>query len=107
MCKVFTGILPRGILPALSQHISRISKLGIFENPNSLRSQQEIPEGLVDCRYDYEALFGILAMCTTENFFQTLCTQVLESSLFWMVRNAADMEYVFVFDFWKQLIIYL
>jgi hypothetical protein len=104
MCKVFTGILPRGILPrgilpALSQHISRISKLGIFENPNCLRCQQEIPEGLLDYS-GYEALIGILPMCTAENFFQTLCTRVIESSLSWIVRTTAYM-YVFVFDFWK------
>jgi hypothetical protein len=104
MCKVFTEILDYVILPALSQHISRISKLGIFENPNCLRCQQEIPEGPVDHSYD-EALIGILPMCTAENFFQTFCTRVIECNLSWMIR-ALSMQYVFVFDFWKRLIIH-
>jgi len=106
MCKVFIAILPCGILPALSQYISRINNLGIFEDSYCLRCQQEIPEGLVDYSYDYEALIGILPMCTAENFFQTFCTRVIESSLSWMVRTTAYMEYVFVFDFWKRLIIH-
>jgi len=84
MCKVFIEILPCGILPALNQHVSRISKLGIFENPNCLRCQQEIPEGLMD---SHAVLIGILPMCTTENFFQILCTRVIESDLSQMVRT--------------------
>lgn len=49
-CKVFTGILPCGTLPALSQHISRASKLGIFENRYCLGclSGDVTPETLLD-----------------------------------------------------------
>jgi hypothetical protein len=51
MCKLFTEILPHGILPALSQHISRASdsELGIFENQYCLGClPQDIPETLLD-----------------------------------------------------------
>jgi len=101
MCKVFTEILRSGILPALGQHISRTSKLGIFENPNCLRCQQEIPEGLLS-DYDFETLIGILPMCATQNSFQTFCTRVIESTLLEMVRTLS-MEYVFAFDFSEMI----
>jgi hypothetical protein len=97
MCKVFAKILSCGILLVLGNHISYTSQLGIFENPNCLRCQQKVPQfGLLNSN-NYEALIGILPMCT-QKFFQTFCTRVIESTLLSMVKDMS-IEYVFVFDF--------
>ena len=87
MCKVFTGILPCGILPALSQHISRASQLGIFENQCCLGClPRDVPETLLDA-HGFEVLSQILPMLTGQNFFQTLTTRMLESMLLGMARD--------------------
>ena len=99
MYRVFTQILPCGILPALSQHISYTSKLGIFENPNCLRCLKGDPELLLS-PYNYRALITILSMCTAQDFFQTFCTRAIEYTLLAMVGNMS-IEYVFVLDFWR------
>jgi hypothetical protein len=100
MYKVFTEILPRGILPALSQQISRASKkLGIFESKSCLRCLQDhdVPEKLdLD---DLEVLCRIVRMCTDSNFFQILCTRLVEFMLLGLVEIILDEWYVFmVFD---------
>jgi hypothetical protein len=104
MYKVFTKILPRGILPALGQQISRASKkLGIFESKNCLRCLQDhdVPERLLD-RHGLGVLCRIVRMCTDQNFFQILCTRMVESMLLGLVESIFDERYVFmVFDLWK------
>jgi len=93
MRKVFTGILPCGILPALSQHISWVSKLGIFDNQYCLGClPRDVPDGLCNSQ-GFEELSEILAMCTGQNFFQTLTTRVVESMLLGMARDLS-MQYV-------------
>ena len=90
MCKVFTKILPCGVPPALSQHISRVSELGIFENQCvSSASSSHIPE----LSGSENLLFQILPMLSGQNFFQTLTTRVVESALLRVARNLSR-EYV-------------
>ena len=87
MCKVFTQILPCGILPALSQHISRASELGILENQCCLGClPQDIPERLLD-DYGFKMLSQILPMLIGYNFFQTLTTRIVESVLLGLARD--------------------
>ena len=94
MRKVFTAILPHGILPALSQHILRASELGIFENQICLKClRYDVPESLLGLN-DFEVLSQILPM------FTGLSTGMIESVLLESVR-ALCRRYVFVFDFWK------
>ena len=104
MCRVFTEILLYGILPVLSQHISRASELGLFETQNCLRCLQDAPEMLALLNTpssSFEALFGILPMCTGQNFFETFCTSVIESillgTLVWIMSNV----YVLLRGFWE------
>jgi hypothetical protein len=90
MRKVFTEILPRGILPALSQPISRASELGIFEN-----------QGCLGClRYDVPKLdlnyFVLLSQ--TLPMFTHLSTGMVESVLLGRVQELSR-RYVFVFGF--------
>ena len=95
MRKLFTEILPHGILPALSQHISQVSELGIFENQNCLRClpHDDLPETLLDLD-DFEVLSQILPM------FTGLSTILIESVLLERVCNLS-MWYVFVFNVQK------
>ena len=98
MCKVSTQILPCGILPALSQHMSRASELRIFENQHCLRC---LPLNSLEMLLeldDFGLLSRILPMLTGQTFFQTLATRMVESVLLGMTQ---DLSYVFVFDFWK------
>jgi len=95
MCKVFTKILPCGILPALSQHISWASELGIFENQHCLGClPRDIPEKLLDF-YDFSVLSQILPMLTARSFFQTLSTRMVESMLLGMAGDLF-MRYVYI-----------
>ena len=95
MHEVFTKILLGGILPAVSQHISRASELGIFENHYCLGClPQDIPDMLLDSNFDFEVLSRILPMLTSQNFFQTLCTRVVESVLLGMVWDLSILGYV-------------
>ena len=104
MCKVFTRILPCGILPALSRHISRASELGIFENQyclNCLPGPRDAPETMLGVN-GFETLSQILPIVTGQSFFQNLTTRMVESMLLAMARNLSRLYlYVFVFDFWK------
>jgi hypothetical protein len=87
MRKVFTQILPCGILPALSQNISRASELGIIENQYCLGClPRDVPETLLDLSY-VEVLSQILPMLTSQNFFQTLSTRMVECVLLGMARD--------------------
>jgi hypothetical protein len=106
MHKVFTQILPCGILPALSQYISWASEQGIFENHYYFRCcWRDVPtanRGLLDSYSNFEAVIGILPMCTSQHFFQTFCTRVIESTLLEKVQASLScVMYVFLFDFWK------
>ena len=103
MQKIFIAILPHGILPMLDQHISRASELGFFENQNCFRCLQDVPnlKMLVVLNTSFEELLQILPMCTSQNFFQSFCTRVLESVLLGMVWIRMSNRYIFVFDFWK------
>jgi hypothetical protein len=93
MRKLFTQILPCGILPALNQYISQASELGIFENQYCLGCRLgDIPETLL-AAIDFEQLSQILPMLTSQSFFQTLTTRVVESMLLRMARGLS-MEYV-------------
>jgi len=87
MCKVFTEILPCGVLPALSQHISRASELGIFENQICLGCFFESLDPGTEWFGNFESLFQILPMLTGQNFFQTLTTRMVESALLRVARN--------------------
>jgi hypothetical protein len=94
MSKVLTQILPCGILPALSQHISRASELGIFENQYCLGC---LPRDVLKRRFnsqDFQELSETLAMCMDQNFFQTLSTRMLESVLLGMARQLVAERYV-------------
>ena len=107
MHKVFTKILLCGILPALSRHISRASELGIFENHYCLGClSRDIPVLLLDLN-DFEILSQTLPMLTGQSLFQNLSTRMVESVLLGMVWDLS-MQYVFlfVFDFWKRLIVH-
>jgi hypothetical protein len=87
MHKVFTQILPCAILPALSQHISRASEPGIFENQHCLGClPRDIPAKLLDFN-DFELLFQILPMLTDQSFFQTLATRMVELVLLNMAQD--------------------
>jgi len=87
MCKVFIGILPCGILPVLSQHISRASELGISENRCCLGClPRDVPETVLDV-HGFEVLSQILPKLIGQNFFQTLTTIMVESVLFGMARD--------------------
>jgi len=93
MCKVFTRILPCGVLPVLSQHISRASELGIFENQCCLGClPRDVPETLLDVN-GFEVLSHILPMLIGQSFFQTLTTRMVESVLLGMARDSS-MQYV-------------
>ena len=104
--KVFTEIIPHGILPALSRQISWASKkLGIFESRSCLQCLWEwhdVPE--LDL-YN----FGLLSrqtvrMCTDQNFFQILCTRMVESTLLGRVIFIIfRTRYVFDLLAWKWL----
>ena len=101
MYKVFTEIHPRGIVPGLSQQISRASE--IFESKSCLRCLQDhVPEGPLNL-YDFGLLSRrIVPMCIDQNFFQILCTRMVESTLLGMVKSIFRTRYVFiVFDLWK------
>ena len=104
MCKLFTQILPCGILPALSQHISRASELGIFENQCCLGClPQDIPERLLD-DHGFEVLSLILPTLIGQSFFQTLITRTIESMLLGLACDLFMQQprYVcIVFDLWK------
>jgi len=87
MWKVFTRILPCGILPALSQQISQASELGISGNQYCLRClPRQVSEALLDVN-DFEVLSQILPMLTGQSFFQTLSTIMVESVLLGMARD--------------------
>ena len=91
--KVFTQILPCGILPALSRNISRASKLGIVENQYCLGClPRDVPEMLLDLSY-FEVLSQILPMLTSQSFFQTLTTRMVECVLLGLARDLS-MRYV-------------
>ena len=93
MWKVFTEILPCGILPALSQSITRASELGIFENQQCLGClPQDIPEMLLDFN-GFEVLSQILPMITGQSFFRILTTRIVESMLLRMARGLS-LRYV-------------
>jgi hypothetical protein len=101
MHKIFTGILSCGILPALSQHISRARELGIFEIQNCLRCH--LPDISGNIHHHFGALSGILGMCTGQGFFQALCTRTLESALLGWLYHVYDW-YVFILEFRKRLL---
>jgi len=62
MCKVFTEILPYGVLPALTQHISWASEPGIFENQICLGCFFEPHHPGTGWFKSFELLFQILPM---------------------------------------------
>jgi len=83
MCKLFTEILPCGILPALSQHISQVSELGIFENQYCLGClPRDVPAtGMLLGLGDFLVQSQILPMFTSQSFFQAFSTSMVESTL--------------------------
>ena len=95
MCEVFTEILPCGVLPALSQHISRVNELGIFENQICLGCFFESHPGTEWTR-NFELLFQILPILRGQNFFQVLSTRMVESALLRVARDLSE-EYVCIF----------
>jgi len=96
MSKAFTEILPCGILPALSQHISRASEMGNFESQYCLGCPpRDIPEMFNS--QDFHELSEILTMCTGQKFFPTLSTRIVESTLLAMPRDSLTIPgYVFL-----------
>ena len=101
MHNIFTRILSCGILPALNQQILQTRELGIFENQICLGCHlPDLPENLLDINHDFGVLSEILGMCTGQNFFQNLCTRIIESTLLGVLQNLYTW-YVFVFEFWK------
>jgi len=100
MRKVFTEILPCGVLPVLSQHISHASALATVEIQYCLGClRQDGPDQLMNLD-SFGVLSPILPMLTGEKFFKTLTTRMIESVLLGMVHKLF-MLYVFVFEFWK------
>ena len=89
MCKAFTQILARGILPALSQHISQANELGIFENQGCLGCLPhwpKMPKEFLDI-LGFDMLSQILPMLIDQTFFQILTTGMVESMLLGIVWN--------------------
>ena len=102
MCKVLTEILSCGILPALSQHISRASELGIFEKQYCLGClPRDVPGTLLSYLSHFEELSQILPMFTGQSLFQTLTTRVVESVLLGM---ALSMRYVWIYIWLLEVI---
>ena len=103
MHKVFTNTLPCGIIPALSQQISWVSELGIYDKQDCLGCLHHILRDLPVWMNpdDFNELSGILPSCTGQDFFQTLCTTMIETTLLGMVWFILDEQFVFIFDSWK------
>jgi len=100
MQKVFTQIL-HGILSTLRQHVLRTSEFGLFENQYCFGCQQVFPwHKLLDI-HCFDILSEILPICTGQNFLQTLCTGIIESTLLGMVWVILNWRYVFVLEVWK------
>jgi len=105
MQKVFTEILFHGILSGLGQHVLRASELDLFENKYCFGCQpqhgQDFPHMFnIGC---YDVLSEVLPICVGQNFFQTLCTRIIECTLLGMVRVFLTWKYVFVFVIWKVI----
>jgi hypothetical protein len=97
--KALTNILPCGIIPALSQQISWVSELGIYDKQDCLGCLHHILRDLSVWMNpdDFNELSGILPSCTSQDFFQTLCTTMIESTLLGMVWFILDEQFVFIF----------
>ena len=101
MQKVLTEIVSHGVLSAFRQHVFRASELGLFENQYCFGCQQHVqhfPQQLLTIRC-YDTLFDILPICTSQNFFRTLCTRITECRLLGMLWDILQTWCVFVFDF--------
>ena len=106
MQKVLTAILPHGILPALRQRVLRASELGLFENHYCFGCQPQYVQDFLHRLFDthcFDILSEILPICMGQNFFQNLCTGVIESTLLGMVWVILNWRYAFAYDVWKVI----
>jgi hypothetical protein len=97
MQKVFTQTL-HGMLLALRQHVLCASELGLFENQHCFGCQQhaqDFPLELFSI-HCFDILSEILPICTDQNFFQTLCTGLIGSTLLgmvWIILRINDLPH--------------
>lgn len=94
---VFTNILPCGIIPVLSQQISWVSELGFYDKTDCLgcllHMLRDLPAWMNP--YDFDELSGILPRCIGQDFFQTLCTTMIETTLLgivWFILDEHDVD---------------
>ena len=107
MHKVLIEIIPRGIIPALRVGNFWIKKTGILgDNDRSVCLKCSIPQIFIRQshwldRTTFEMLSEIPFVCTGQDFFQLLCTTIVEAILFGMVHWTGTVHrgYVFLFDF--------
>jgi len=96
MQKVLTQTL-HGMLLALRQHVLRASELSLFENQYCFGCQQHVqdfPFELFEIRC-YDILSDILPICAGQDFFQTLCTGLIESTLLgmvWVILTTSNVD---------------
>jgi len=102
MHKVLIEIIPRGILPVLRVGNFRFKKMGILDDKEgSVCLKCSIPQILIGRRHwldtnSFEMLSKIPSACTGQDFFQLLCTTIVEAILFGMVYwTTVHKGYVF------------
>jgi len=108
MHKVLIEIIPRGILPALRVGNFWFKKTGILDDRDgSVCLQCSIPQVLIGRDHwldakSFETLSEIACACTGQDFFQLLCTTIVEAILFGMVYwTTVYKGYVFPLDLSK------
>jgi hypothetical protein len=74
-----------------------VSELGLFENEYCFRCQQfveDFPQQLfdIDC---YDILSEIFPICRAQDFFQTLCTGIIECTLLGIIWNLRRCVYLY------------
>jgi len=96
MHEVFIEIIPRGILPALRVSNFWLKKTGILDVKDGsvcLKcSNAEIWECSSLDAQDFGVLCEICRACTGQDYFQLLCTSILEVILFGMVSTITRRE---------------
>jgi hypothetical protein len=105
MHKVVIEIIPCGILPALRVGNFWFKQTGILDDKDGfLCFKCSIPQISIGRRHwlntkSLEMLSEIPSVCTGQDFFQLLCTTIVEAILFGMVYWTTVYEgYVFPFD---------
>jgi len=105
MHEILTEIILRGILPALRVSNFWFKKTGILEDKDgSVCWKCSIPQILIGRHHwlntdNFEMLPSISFVCTGQDFFQLLCTTIVEAILFGMVYWTTIYQgYVFPYN---------